>query len=42
MVTDTTFSMVFDGWADDGRAVVVQGVELAPGQLNLNIRLEAV
>ncbi len=42
VVTDTTFSMVFDGWADDGRAVVVQGVELAPGQLNLNIRLEAV
>lgn len=42
VVTDTTFSMVFDGWAEDGRAVVVQGVELAPGQLNLNIRLEAV
>lgn len=42
VVTDTTFSMVFDGWADDGRAVVVQGVELAPGELNLNIRVEEV
>ncbi len=43
VTTDTTFSMVFDGWsgADDGRSVVVQGT-LFEDQLNVNVRLEEV
>ncbi len=37
-ITDTTFSLVFDG-AKNGLAVVVQGIELGT-QRNINIRYE--
>ena len=37
-VTDTTFSMVFDGYKN-GKAVVVQGVDIS-GKTNVNIRFE--
>jgi hypothetical protein len=37
--TTDTFSMVFNG-ADNGKMVVVQGVKLAEGQTNINIRYE--
>lgn len=40
-ITDTTFSLVFDG-DPSGKAVVVQGVDLGGGQTNINIRYEAV
>jgi len=36
--TETTFSMVFDGYKD-GKSVVVQGVGIS-GKTNINIRLE--
>lgn len=39
-ITDSTFSMVFDGHAG-GKAVVIQGVDLG-GSTNVNIRLEDV
>jgi hypothetical protein len=43
VVSDDTFSMVFDGWpAADGLAVVVQGTALGPDQLNVNVRIEEV
>lgn len=40
-ITDTTFSMVFDG-DPSGQAVVVQGVDLGGGKTNVNIRYEKV
>ena len=40
-VTETTFSMVFDGDAS-GRALVVQGVDLGDGTTNINVRYEDV
>jgi hypothetical protein len=40
-ITDTTFSLVFDG-DPSGKAVVVQGVDLGGGMTNINIRYEAV
>ena len=38
--TDTTFSMVFDGWPN-GKALVIQGVDLGASR-NVNIRFEDV
>ena len=40
-ITDSTFSLVFDG-DPSGKAVVVQGVDLGGGMTNINIRYEAV
>ena len=40
-ITDTTFSMVFDG-DPSGQAVVIQGVDLGGGKTNVNIRYEKV
>jgi hypothetical protein len=40
-ITDTTFSLVFDG-DPSGKAVVVQGVDLGNGTTNVNIRYEDV
>ncbi len=40
-ITDTTFSMVFDG-DPSGKAVVIQGVDLGNGSTNVNIRYESV
>lgn len=40
-ITETTFSMVFDGH-ENGKAVVVQGVDLGNGTTNINIRFEDV
>jgi len=37
-ITDTTFSLVFDGH-ESGKAIVVQGVDL-DGSVNINIRFE--
>jgi hypothetical protein len=43
VLTDQTFSMVFDGWpAAGGKAVVIQGTPLGPDTMNVNIRLESV
>jgi hypothetical protein len=43
VITDNTFSMVFDDWPEaEGLAVVVQGTELEPGNLNVNVRLEDI
>lgn len=39
-VTETTFSMVFDGYKN-GKAVVVQGVDIS-GKTNVNIRFEQI
>jgi hypothetical protein len=41
VVSDTTFSMVFDG-DPSGKAVVVQSVDLGDGSRTIAIRLEAV
>jgi hypothetical protein len=41
VTSDTTFSMVFDGH-ESGKAIVVQGVDLGDGMVNVNIRLEDV
>lgn len=41
VVSDGVFSMVFDGHSS-GKAVVIQGVDLGGGTLNINIRLESV
>ena len=38
-ITDTTFSLVFDG-DPSGQVVVVQGVDLGNGRTNVNIRYE--
>ncbi|MBL7161117.1 MAG: hypothetical protein ISS57_00815 [Anaerolineales bacterium] len=40
-ITETTFSMVFDGH-ESGEAIVVQGVDLGNGTTNINIRFEDV
>ncbi len=40
-ITDTTFSMVFDG-DPSGKAIVIQGVDLGNGTTNVNIRYESV
>jgi hypothetical protein len=40
-ITDTTFSMVFDG-DPSGKAIVVQGVDLGNGSTNVNVRYEDV
>ena len=40
-ITDTTFSMVFDGHTN-GDAIVIQGVDLSNGTTNINIRFEDV
>ncbi len=40
-ITETTFSMVFDGH-ENGKAIVVQGVDLGNGTTNINIRFEDV
>jgi hypothetical protein len=40
-ITETTFSMVFDGH-ENGKAVVVQAVDLGNGTTNINIRFEDV
>ena len=40
-ITETTFSLVFDGH-ENGKAVVVQGVDLGNGTTNINIRFEDV
>jgi len=41
VTSETTFSMVFDGHAS-GKAIVVQGVDLGDGNVNISIRLEDV
>jgi len=41
VVSDTTFSIVYDGHAS-GKSVVVQAVDLGSGSTNVNIRLETV
>ncbi|MDA0265915.1 MAG: hypothetical protein O2890_03160 [Cyanobacteria bacterium] len=40
-ITESVFSVVFDGWSgtDPGEVVVVQGVDLG-GRVNINIRIE--
>jgi len=40
-ITETTFSLVFDG-DPSGKALVVQGVDLGNGTTNINIRFEDV
>lgn len=40
-ITETTFSMVFDGHAS-GNAIVIQGVDLGDGSTNISIRLEDI
>lgn len=40
-VTDTTFSIVFDGH-ESGKAIVVQAVDLGSGTVNITIRFEDV
>jgi hypothetical protein len=41
VTSETTFSMVFDGH-ESGKAIVVQGVDMGDGTVNVNIRLEEV
>ena len=41
VVNDTTFSIVWDGHSS-GRAIVVQGVDLGDGTVNVNVRFEDV
>jgi len=41
VVNDTTFSIVWDGHPS-GQAIVVQGVDLGDGTVNVNIRFEDV
>ncbi len=40
-ITDSTFSLVFDG-DPSGKAIVVQGVDLGNGTTNVNVRYESV
>jgi hypothetical protein len=40
-ITDTTFSIVWDGHPN-GKAIVVQGVDLGDGSVNVNVRFEDV
>ena len=39
VTSETTFSMVFDGHESE-KAIVVQGVDMGDGTVNVNIRLE--
>ena len=41
VINDTTFSIVWDGHPS-GQAIVVQGVDLGDGTVNVNIRFEDV
>ena len=41
VINDTTFSIVWDGHPS-GQAIVVQGVDLGNGTVNVNVRLEDV
>lgn len=41
VISDTTFSIVWDGHSS-GQAIVVQGVDLGDGNVNVNVRLEDV
>jgi hypothetical protein len=41
VINDTTFSIVWDGHPS-GKALVVQGVDLGDGTVNVNVRLEDV
>jgi len=41
VINDTTFSIVWDGHPS-GQAIVVQGVDLGDGTVNVNLRLEDV
>jgi hypothetical protein len=41
VTSDTTFSMVFDGHKS-GKAIVIQGVDMKDGSVNINICLESV
>ena len=41
VINEDTFSMVWDGHPS-GKAIVVQGVDLGDGSVNVNIRLEDV
>jgi hypothetical protein len=41
VINDDTFSMVWDGHPS-GKAIVVQGVDLGDGSVNVNIRFEDV
>ena len=41
VTSDTTFSMVYDGHKS-GKAIVVQGIDLQDGSVNISIRLEGV
>ncbi len=41
VTSETTFSMVFDGH-ESGKAIVVQGLDMGDGTVNVNIRLEDV
>jgi septal ring-binding cell division protein DamX len=38
-ITDTAFSMIFDGHGN-GKALVIQGVDIGNGKTNINIRFE--
>lgn len=41
VINDTTFSIVWDGHPS-GQAIVVQGVDLGNGNMNVNVRFEDV
>ena len=41
VINDTTFSIVWDGHPN-GQAIVVQGVDLGNGSVNVNVRFEDV
>ncbi len=41
VIDDNTFSMVWDGHPN-GKAIVVQGVDLGDGNMNVNVRFEDV
>jgi len=41
VINDTTFSIVWDGHTS-GKAIVVQGVDLGDGKMNVNVRFEDV
>lgn len=40
-ITDETFNLVFDGHTS-GKAIIVQGVDLGAGSINISIRLEDI
>jgi hypothetical protein len=41
VVSDTTFNMAFDGHPS-GQAIIVQGVDMGDGTINISVRLEDV